>query len=331
VSSSTFGVTLRDDAFEAHVRDRLAEIERGLARAIDAEEPLIAEAATHLLRAGGKRFRPLLVLLAAEFGDSTAADIVPAAVVVELTHLATLYHDDVMDEAALRRGAESANARWDNSIAILTGDYLFARASRVVADLGPEAVRIQSDTFSRLVQGQIRETAGPRPGADALSHYLSVVADKTGSLIATSARFGAMMAGAPRTVQHALTEFGERIGSAFQLSDDIIDVASDSDDSGKTPGTDLREGVPTLPTLLAQASREPRDNRLRELLSRPIGDDGEHTEALGLLRQHSALDEAREFVRTRSDEARALLADLPAGAARDGLESLCDTVVTRIR
>ena len=328
--STMFGVTLRDDAYEARIRDRLDEIERSLADVIDADEPFIAEAATHLLRAGGKRFRPLLVLLAAEFGDPSAREIVPAALVVELTHLATLYHDDVMDEAALRRGAESANARWDNSVAILTGDYLFARASHVVADLGPEAVRIQSDTFSRLVQGQIRETTGPRPGDDPLAHYLSVVSDKTGALIATSARFGAMMAGAPQSVQQALTDFGERIGSAFQLSDDIIDVASESDDSGKTPGTDLREGVSTLPTLIARASREPQDARLRELLSGPIGNDGDHAEALGLLRAHSALDEAREFVRACADEARALLSDLPAGIARDGLESLCDTVVTRI-
>ncbi|UYM03691.1 polyprenyl synthetase family protein [Solicola gregarius] len=321
---------MSDDAFESQVRERLDAVERSLSDAVDSDEAFVAEAATHLLRAGGKRFRPLLVLLTAEFGDPSAADIVPAALVVELTHLATLYHDDVMDEAALRRGAQSANARWDNSIAILTGDYLFARASHIVADLGPEAVRIQADTFSRLVQGQIRETTGPRAGEDPLSHYLSVVADKTGALIATSARFGAMMAGAPTSVQDRLTEFGERIGSAFQLSDDIIDVASDAHDSGKTPGTDLREGVPTLPTLIALSSDAPDDARLRELLSGPISNDDDHAEALALLREHPALDDARAFVRRWSDDARALLTDLPPGIARDALESLCDTVVTRI-
>ncbi|MGH3358661.1 MAG: polyprenyl synthetase family protein, partial [Nocardioidaceae bacterium] len=224
MSLSPFGASWHDEAFETHLGGRLDVVEERLATAVDSKEPFIAEAAGHLLKAGGKRFRPLLVLLCAEFGDPDSDGIVPAALVVELTHLATLYHDDVMDEAALRRGAQSANARWDNSIAILTGDYLFARASRIVAGLGPEAVRLQAETFSRLVHGQIRETTGPRDGEDPLQHYLSVVADKTGALISTSALFGSMMAGASDATQHALTEYGERIGSAFQLSDDIIDV-----------------------------------------------------------------------------------------------------------
>src|SRR4029079_2746584 len=138
------------------------------------------------------------------------------------------------------RGAKSANARWSNSVAILTGDFLFARASDIVSDLGPDAVRIQPRTFSTLVQGQIRETVGPSRGEDPLEHYLSVVADKTGSLIATSATLGAMMAGVLEELTRTLTEFGEQIGTAFQLSDDIIDVASDSTELGKTPGTDIR-------------------------------------------------------------------------------------------
>ena len=240
---SSLGVPFTDDALEARVQAGIAEIERQLAIAVDSPEAFVAEAAAHLLNAGGKRFRPLLVMLAAEFGDQAHADVPRAAVVVELTHLATLYHDDVMDEASMRRGAPSANSRWGNSVAILVGDYLFAQASDLVSDLGPESVRIQARTFSRLVQGQIRETLGPGEGDDQLEHYLSVVADKTGSLIATAARLGAKMAGAPLDVQDTLTEFGERVGAAFQLSDDIIDIASETDDSGKTPGTDLREGV----------------------------------------------------------------------------------------
>ena len=250
-----WGVPMVDPELEGRVRSRLLDIEKELAQAVASDVDFINQAARHLLDAGGKRFRPLLVVLAAEFGDPKVAEIVPAALVVELTHLATLYHDDVMDEADLRRGAQSANARWDNSVAILTGDFLFARASEIVADLGPAAVKIQSQTFARLVQGQIRETVGPRDGDDPLRHYLSVVADKTGSLIATSARFGARVSGADPETEHVLTEFGEEIGTAFQLSDDIIDVASDGEDLGKTPGTDLREGVPTLPTLMAQAGR----------------------------------------------------------------------------
>ena len=151
--------------------------------------------------------------------------------VVELTHVASLYHDDVMDEARLRRGSASANARWGNTVAILVGDFLFARASEEVAELGPDYVRLQSRTFARLVQGQIAETVGPQD-ADPLEHYLSVVADKTASLIATSALFGAKVAGAELSVQRALAAYAEEIGTVFQLSDDIIDVTSD--ETGKT-------------------------------------------------------------------------------------------------
>ena len=186
-----------------------------------------------------------------------APGVVPAAVVVELTHLATLYHDDVMDEAAIRRGAVSANARWGNSIAILTGDFLFARASDILADLGPECVRIQARTFERLVHGQIRETVGPDEDGDPIEHHLRVLADKTGSLIGTSARFGAMLAGADEEIAEILTRYGERIGVAFQLSDDLLDVVSETGQSGKTPGTDLREGVATLPALLLSRTTDP--------------------------------------------------------------------------
>lgn len=319
-----------DAALEQRVSDGVARVEDLLARSVHSPEPFVDEASSHLLQAGGKRFRPLLVVLSAEFGDPTSADIVPAAVVVELTHLATLYHDDVMDEAAMRRGAPSANARWDNSVAILVGDFLFARASSLVADLGPEAVRIQADTFARLVHGQLRETLGPGPDDDPLEHYLSVVADKTGSLIATSARFGAMMSGAGADIEATMLEFGERIGVAFQLADDIIDIASDSDDSGKVPGTDLREGVPTLPTLLVRSSPAEGDERLRELLSGPIHDEDDVQWAIRALREHPAMDQARAYVRAEADAARALLEKLPEGAARDALDEICTRSTDRL-
>lgn len=329
MSALSLGVSFTDAELESRVRVGVEAIEKQLAVAVDSPEKFVAEAASHLMNAGGKRFRPLVVLLAAEFGDPLHPDVVPSAVAVELTHLATLYHDDVMDEASMRRGAPSANARWDNSLAILVGDFLFAQASYVVSDLGPDAVRIQAQTFARLVHGQIRETLGPGDG-DALSHYLSVVADKTGSLIATSARYGALMSGAPVEIQDALTEFGERIGAAFQLRDDIIDIASETDDSGKTPGTDLREGVPTLPTLIALRSTDPVDERLKSLLSKPLVDDAEHAEALALLRVHPSMDEARAYVQSESDAARMLLGKLPDIPARAALEVLCDTVATRL-
>ena len=327
---SRLGVSFTDPALEERVLAGVEQVEEQLAAAVDSPEKFVAEAAAHLLNAGGKRFRPLLVMLSSEFGESTNPDVVRSAVVVELTHLATLYHDDVMDEADKRRGAPSANARWDNSVAILVGDYLFAQASDLVSYLGPESVRIQARTFSRLVQGQIRETLGPSEGDDALAHYLSVVADKTGSLIATAALFGAKMAGAPVDVQETLSEFGERIGAAFQLSDDIIDIASETGDSGKTPGTDLREGVPTLPTLIALRSTDPGSERLRSLLAKPLTDDAELDEALRLLRVHPAMTEARSYVQAEADAARVLLAKLPDVPARKALQALCDTVANRL-
>jgi heptaprenyl diphosphate synthase len=295
----------------------------------------VAEAAVHLVEAGGKRFRPLLTLLAAQFGDPHLPQVIDAAAVVELTHLATLYHDDVMDEAPLRRGAPSANSRYGNTVAILTGDFLFARASDILADLGPEAVRIQARTFERLVAGQIRETVGPKPGQDALTHYLDVVAEKTGSLIATSGLFGAMFSGADAATGETLRLFGEAIGVAFQLSDDIIDIASVSNESGKTPGTDLREGVLTLPVLHVLAAGDAEATRLAALLgpgdaSAASADaDARVAEALGLLRAHPALERAHDDLAVRAAAARDLLVDLPTGPARDALDALTHLVVTR--
>jgi heptaprenyl diphosphate synthase len=318
-----------DPALEEALRAGLAQVEAALHDAVKSDYPFVTEASRHLVDAGGKRSRPLLVLLAAQLGDPAAPGVVPAAVVVELTHLATLYHDDVMDEADLRRGAASANARWDNSVAILTGDFLFARASDILADLGPEAVRLQARTFERLVTGQIRETVGPVEGADPVEHYLSVLADKTGSLIATSARFGAMLSGADEQAVDVLTRYGERFGVAFQLSDDLLDVLSDSTESGKTPGTDLREGIPTLPVLLMRRAARPEDARLVELLDSGLADDDDHREALALLRAHPAMAAAQAEVARWADAARETLTPLPDSAAKSALESLCHQVVGR--
>ncbi|MEU4131994.1 polyprenyl synthetase family protein [Streptomyces wuyuanensis] len=328
-----FGLSVRDQALEADVQTGLAAVESGLLDATKSEVPFITEAAQHLVRAGGKRFRPLLVMLAAQFGDPDAPGVVPSAVVVELTHLATLYHDDVMDEAEVRRGVPSANARWGNSLAVLTGDFLFARASHILADLGPEAVRIQAEAFERLVTGQILETAGPRDGRDPVEHYLDVLRGKTGSLVAVSCRFGAMMSGADERVTDVLTQYGERLGVAFQLADDVLDIASDSHESGKTPGTDLREGIATLPVLRLQEQASahglPEDLELVELLAGDLTDDARHAEALARLRVHSALEQARRDTVRYAQEARAMLAALPECTARAALEELCDAVVHR--
>ncbi len=309
---------------------RLDRVERALLGHVVSRSDYVTVAARHLLDAGGKRFRPLLVLLAAEAGpDPGSPDVEIAACVVEITHLGSLYHDDVMDEAALRRGADSANSRWDNHVAILTGDFLFARSSELTSRLGRDAVRIQAETFTQLVEGQILETVVPGPDEDPLAHYLDVVAGKTGSLIATSARYGARFSGAEPAVEEALASYGEIVGSAFQLSDDILDVASESGESGKTPGTDLREGVPTLPVLLALASDDPADERLHQLLRGDLDDDVRLDEALRLLRAHPAMAQARAYVVARAEEAKARLHLLPEGPVRTALEDFADVVATR--
>jgi len=330
-SVGPYGVVIPDPVLESEIKAGIASVEALLRDSVKSDYPFVTETSGHLVEAGGKRFRPLLVLLAAQFGDPAAPGVLPAAVVVEITHLATLYHDDVMDEALVRRGTMSANARWSNTIAILTGDFLFSRASDMLADLGPEAVRIQARTFERLVQGQIRETVGPEPGADPLDYYLDVVADKTGSLISTSARFGAMFAGAPEPVVDVMIRFGERIGIAFQLSDDLLDITSESDDSGKTPGTDLREGVTTLPVLHARRSIDPADARLLELLDSDLSDDARHHETLALLRSHSAITATRADLEQWAADARETLEPLPDVPAKRALDSLCDFVVARTR
>jgi heptaprenyl diphosphate synthase len=208
---STFGIPNVAPALEAQLIGQMAQVESLLRSHTRSEYPFVDETAHHLVAAGGKRLRPLLTLLTSQYGDPMAEGVIAAAVACEITHLATLYHDDVMDEAPLRRGVESANMRWGNTIAILTGDFLFAKSSDLLADLGPAAVRLQARTFERLVIGQIMETQGPNPGQDPLEHYLKVVADKTGSLIAASARYGGMISGAPAAITETVTILAKRL------------------------------------------------------------------------------------------------------------------------
>jgi heptaprenyl diphosphate synthase len=312
------------------LQDGLAEVDALLRREVDHEDPFIAGANVHLAEAGGKRFRPLLTLLASEVGSGVNREVVAAATGVELTHLASLYHDDVMDEALVRRGAPSANALYDNSTAILVGDLLFGTASSIIADLGPEAVKIQAQTFVRLCSGQIRDARPAPDGADPVDYYLRVLADKTGVLIATAARYGAMFAGCDPVTVETLREYGERLGMAFQLADDLIDIASDPEDTGKTPGTDLREGKRTLPVLFALASTDPADARLQELLLSDLRDEDALAEALRLLRVHPAMDLAQEQTNAVAEEAVAALDGLPDSEARTALAALASSVVTRL-
>jgi heptaprenyl diphosphate synthase len=297
-------------------------------------DPLADDASRHLVNAGGKRLRPLLTLLAAELGDGSRLEVIDAAVVVELTHLATLYHDDVMDSAPLRRGAPAAHEVWGNSVAILTGDLLFARASATVAGLGPEAVRIQAATFERLCLGQLHETVGPRPDDDHVAHYLQVLADKTASLIATSARFGAMFSGCRPDVVSIVSAFGEKIGVAFQLADDVIDLTSDGETTGKTPGTDLRERVPTMPALLLRAraaspDATAQDQEVLALLDADLTGDDALADAVAALREHPVVRETRERAVTLAHAAVLELDALDDGPVKDALVSFADALVDR--
>ncbi|WP_461109575.1 polyprenyl synthetase family protein [Tessaracoccus terricola] len=293
-----------------------------------ADSDFVSEAATHIIAAGGKRFRPTLVFVCSRFGGDVDEDeLIKAALVMELTHVASLYHDDVMDDATIRRGTPSANVMWGNHVAILVGDWLFTRASTTVNELGRDFVDLQAATFTRLVQGQIAETVGPRDGDDPLEHHLQVIADKTGSLIAASARFGGMVAGASEEVLDALSAFGEELGAVFQLSDDLIDITSTT--TGKTPGIDLREGVPTLPTLMLAASEDPADEPLKAKIAGDLSSDEALAEALAELRAHPVMERARAEVQRRAEAARRHLDILPEGEAKDLLLQHCDDLVDR--
>lgn len=323
-----------NDRLEAAIQPRLAVVEERLRDAVAQSDRLADATSRHLVDAGGKRLRPALALLTAQLGDANRPEVIDAGVVVELTHLATLYHDDVMDSAPTRRGAPSAHAVWGNSVAILTGDLLFARASRVVAGLGPEAVRIQAATFERLCLGQLHETVGPDEGEDPVTHYLQVLADKTGSLIATSARFGAMFAGCETGTVSAVTRYGEAAGVAFQLADDVLDIRSSGDVSGKTPGTDLREGVATMPVLLlrrrvASGAGTPEDAALLAAIDADLTEDAALAEVVARLAAHPVVDETADLAREWADTAKDEVALLPEGEVRDALISFADALVAR--
>jgi heptaprenyl diphosphate synthase len=238
--ATTAGIEAPDPALEAALRSRLEDVERSLRDVADSEVPLVSSTSRYLLAAGGKRFRPLLVLLAGRFGRPEDPRLVSGAVAIELTHLATLYHDDVIDEAGSRRGIASANARWDNTVAILTGDYLFARASEMASDLGTDVTRLLAWTIARVAEGQIREADSAGRLETDESEYMEVIRGKTAALIATSCRLGGMLSDAPAEMVDRLQRVGESLGLAFQLSDDIMDITADQDTLGKEPGVDLK-------------------------------------------------------------------------------------------
>ena len=318
-----------DKALLKKIQSGLELVEVQLLEAVTHTDPVANVTSRHLLEAGGKRLRPVLVLLGAALGDDSKDEVTKAAVVVELTHLATLYHDDVMDRAPMRRGVPTAHEVWGNSVAILTGDLLFARASQIVSRLGGKALSLQADTFERLCLGQLHETMGPQGDEDPIAHYIQVLADKTGSLIAASAELGVVYGDGPDEYREPMRIYGEKVGVAFQLIDDVIDIVSD--DSGKTPGTDLRAGVPTMPTLLlrAHAATDPKAQELVEIIDAGLEDDAQLALAVAKLREHPALEEAYQLAKSWATDAVAALAPLPDSPVKDALRVFAEAVVDR--
>jgi heptaprenyl diphosphate synthase len=331
-SSSLTPWTITDDALAAWTRRSLDGVESLLRSTLHSPgDPFLTTVATHLLAAGGKRLRPMLVLLAARFGDPDRPAVLRAAAAVELTHVASLYHDDVMDEASTRRGVPSVNAQWSNRVAILAGDYLVAKAAELAAPLGTAAIEEQVRMLARLVTGQLRETVGAGRDTDPERYYMSVIADKTAALFALAARLGARAAGAGEEAVEALGTYGEALGIAFQLSDDVLDITQPSARAGKPANADLREGVATLPVLRAMRGRGRGSARLRKMLAAgPIKNAGERATAARLLRRSPGFAETRTELERYADQARGALLTLPPSPAREALRELCDHVVSRV-
>jgi heptaprenyl diphosphate synthase len=323
------------------LRPGLARVEELVRTQVASDLPFVQDAARYLIEAGGKRFRPMLVLLTGRLGGADAADerLVKAGVIVELVHISTLYHDDVIDAADVRRGAPAAHVRWSNTVAILTGDFLLARASELSAELGVEVTRVMARTIARLCAGQILEVQGsaaagaggvPPVRADR-DHYLAVIADKTASLIESSCRLGGLLSGLAAPEVDALADYGHRLGMAFQLADDVLDIAGEEAESGKVPGTDLREGVRTMPVLLA-LEQDGEDSELGALLADPTDEDVD--KALSMLRTHPALELARDAARLESRAAKAALdrfrGQEAAAPVLEGLDWLADYAIERL-
>ena len=333
-------MSLRQRMFASPETKHLAEVidagveqvELGIRENILFADPLADVSARYLFEAGGKRVRPMLTLLISQLGKGATPQVITSAQAIEITHLASLYHDDVMDEAPLRRGVPSTHEVWGNSVAILTGDLLFSRASSLMASLGLDAMKLQTTTFERLCLGQLHETLGPQPGEDPIDHYIRVLSDKTGSLIATAARCGIIYSDAPEEYEDAVVTFGEKIGVAFQLADDVLDLAPNSDETGKSAGTDLRAGVPTLPTLILeqQAATDPHAAALLERIRLDVTEsDPDFTAAVAELYAHPVTAQTRDEARRWAHEAVEALSVLPEGPVKQALSAFADHVVSR--
>lgn len=317
------------------VEDGLERVEAALAVELRVTDALADATTRYLYEAGGKRLRPMLAILTAQLGNGTTDHVISGAAALEITHLGSLYHDDVMDGADTRRGVPSAHAVWGNNVAILTGDLLFSRASQLMAQIGERAIRLQADTFERLVLGQMHETLGAQAGDDPVDFYIQVLADKTGSLIAAAAQVGVLFSDAPAAYEQAVLDFGEKVGVAFQLLDDVIDLSADAEETGKVPGTDLRAGVPTMPYLLLGRADDPASRSLKATIDDGVAriadgaDPAILDEPLGRLREHGATEATRRLAVEWSEAAVAALEALPDGPVREALTRFAQVVVDR--
>ncbi|HVL02939.1 MAG TPA: polyprenyl synthetase family protein [Acidimicrobiales bacterium] len=310
----------------------LARVEEALRASVVADDPFLTELTTHLVAAGGKRWRPALAVAAGSCASGTGPvsdEVVLGGVAVELVHLGSLYHDDVMDEAATRRGVESVNARWGNLRAILAGDFLLAKASEIAASLGTEVAALLAATIGDMCTGQVRELQTAYNATRNEEQYLAAIDGKTASLAAAACRIGALVAELPRPQVDALTAFGQSFGMAFQIVDDVLDVVATEEQLGKPAGNDLAEGVYTLPVIRALAAPGGAPE-LASLLGRPLG-PAEIARARALVQADGAVAGALVVAEHYRDEAIACVADLDCRGAGDLVSTanaLLDTVPT---
>jgi heptaprenyl diphosphate synthase len=310
----------------------LARVEAALKASVETDDPFLTDVATHLIGAGGKRIRPILVLAAASACDGyrgpVSDDAVMGGVAVELVHLGSLYHDDVIDEAETRRGVQSVNARWNNVIAILAGDFLLARASEIAARLGTEVAELLASTIGDLCKGQVLELRHAFAVERDEAAYFGAIEGKTGALMSTACRIGALVAGHDRDVIDRLTGFGQTLGALFQIVDDVLDVTATEAQLGKPAGQDIAEGIYTLPVIRALADPE-HGPALRALLGGPVG-DGDLEEARHLVEAAGGVAAARTVADETATRAAALLDG--AGGTGSGRDGPLDTdVVAALR
>lgn len=306
------------------VHDLLRVEDLLIATASESVYPLVQEASTHLMKAGGKRLRPALVLVTSRAGEPGRTETDLAAAAVELLHLASLYHDDVIDETKMRRGAPSVHSKWGNEIAILAGDFLFASGSLLGARAGAEAPAILARALADVCEGQIAETERVGDPSRSASQYVETIRRKTAALFRAACELGALTSGADDTVRERVVDYGENLGLAFQVVDDLLDFVGDPRVTGKTPGTDLREGVFTLPVLIAN-QRDPAIAAELEPGKRELG------RVLPMLESTGALDAAFDQARFYVDQASDSLSQLPDSEWRSVLETISEGVLAQVR